>query len=376
MLERSLFFNRIKENFNIHSVTALLGPRQCGKTTLAKQYAEHVKGLVTLFDLEDPTHLLRLETPKLALENLEGLIVIDEIQRRPDLFSYLRVLVDQYPERRYLILGSASRDLIQQSSETLAGRIGYIELTPFQLGETTDLLKLWHRGGFPKSYLASSERASMTWRKSYITTFLERDIPSLGINIPASDLRRLWTMLAHYHGNTINYSELGRSLGLTDNTIRRYIQVLEGTFMIRQLKPWHANISKRQIKSPKVYIRDSGLLHALLNIEEKEISLDPKVGASWEGFALEEVIHKYQVDTQECYFWATAGHAELDLLLMQGLKRSGFEFKYTDTPRPTKSMHIALENLELDQLTVVVPMNCDFYIHEKIRVQGLENLVL
>lgn len=375
MINRKRYFEEIKMAHKIHSVCAILGPRQCGKTTLAKLYSQSFQEKTFVFDLEDPEDLARFETPKLILEALDGLIIIDEIQRRPELFPYLRVLVDKYPNRRYLILGSASRDLIHQSSETLAGRIGYIELTPFQLTECFDQDRLWKQGGFPKSYLQEDTPLSWAWRKQYISTFLERDLPNMGFPVSSQDMRRLWTMLAHYHGNIMNYSELGGSLSLSDTTIRRHTQLLEGSFMIRMLKPWFENLKKRQVKSPKVYIRDSGILHNLLNITE-DIIMHPKVGASWEGFALEEVIRCHQADPEDCYFWATANQAELDLLIVKGSRRRGFEFKYTDSPKMTRSMHIALEDLKLDQITVITPGDVDFLIHEQIRVVGLKNYVL
>lgn len=375
MINRKRFLEDIKKVHKIHSVCALLGPRQCGKTTLSELYRKTVDEKCFVFDLEDPSDLGKLENPKLTLETLEGLIIIDEIQRKPELFPYLRVLVDRYPHRRYLILGSASRDLIHQSSETLAGRIGYIELTPFQLSECNDQNRLWKRGGFPKSFLQEDIELSWAWRKAYISTFLERDLPNLGFSTSPQDMRRLWTMLAHYHGNIINYSELGRSLNLSDMTIRRHIHLLTGSFMIRTLKPWFENIKKRQIKSPKVYVRDSGLFQTLLNITE-DIALHPKVGASWEGFALEEIIRFHEADPEDCYFWATTTKAELDLLIVKGSQRIGFEFKYTDAPRMTRSLHSALEDLKLEKITIISPGDIDFLVHEKVRAIGLKNYVL
>jgi len=252
MINRDNYFQAIVRHFKIHKVCAVLGPRQCGKTTLAKQYIKSVDAKVTFFDLEDPTDLAKLNTPKLVLEDLEGIIVIDEIQRRPELFLYLRVLVDRYPDRRYLILGSASRDLINQSSETLAGRIGFIEVRPFSLQEVLDLPRRWQRGGYPLSYLAEDREISQLWRKSYISTFIEKDLVAL-TGSTSFDIRRLWAMLAHYHGNILNYSEFARSFAVSDNTIRNYVGLLEQTFMIRILKPWFENLKKRQIKTPKIY---------------------------------------------------------------------------------------------------------------------------
>jgi predicted AAA+ superfamily ATPase len=327
-----------------------------------------------LFDLENPRDLAKLENPLLALEQTKGLIVIDEIQRRPELFPVLRVLADNPNcQAKYLILGSASRDLIHQSSETLAGRIAYHELTPFSLQEVDHMLTLWLRGGFPLSYLASSEEESYFWRQNYITTFLERDIPALGINIPAMTLRRFWTMLAHYHANIFNSSEIGRSMGLSHTTIRHYLDILVGTFMIRSLQPYEANLKKRQIKSPKIYFRDSGILHGLLDIPfHSALQNYPKLGASWEGFALEETIKALKAQPHECFFWGTHSGAELDLLIIHGGKRLGFEFKYSDAPRLTSSMKTAMELLNLDQLTVIYPGPDHYRLSENINVCSLE----
>jgi len=374
-MERQFFLSKITEAFDITPIVALLGPRQCGKTTLATHYSQlHQDMPVHFFDLEDVSDLSRLENPKLALEPLEGLIIIDEIQRRPDLFPMLRVLVDRHPSQRFLILGSASRELIQQSSESLAGRLSYIELPPFSLFEVQSFHQLWERGGFPKSYLAKSAKISLHWREGYITTYLEQDIPNLGISIPAATLRRFWMMLAHYHGQILNVSELARSFGISAHTVHHYLEILEGTFMIRSLPPWYENISKRQVKSSKIYLRDSGLLNILLGISSyEELMRHPKLGACFEGFALEEVIRRYQLKTGEVYFWATHNQAELDLFVIRHGKRSGFEFKYTDHPKITPSMLIALENLKLDELIVIVPFKADFKLHEKIKVLGIEN---
>lgn len=374
-MKRTHPIEAINTNFDVHPITAILGPRQCGKTTLAKMYAKTQSNTdIYHFDLEDPTDRSKLDNPKLALENLDGLIIIDEIQLSPDLFPYLRVLVDKHPKRRILILGSASRELIKQPSETLAGRIGYLELTPFNFSETQDMQQLWLRGGFPKAYLANTLSSSMLWRKNYITTFLEQDIPKLGINIPANNLRRFWLMISHYHSNILNASEIGRSLNLSNVTIQKYLDILSGTFMIRQLSPWFTNLKKRHVKSPKIYFRDSGILHTMLGIE-KQIDLNnhPKLGASWEGFALEEIIRHHQATPEECYFWSLHSGAELDLLIVKDGKHHGFEFKFTDKPKVTASMRSALENLELDSLTVIFPGNESFKLTEEINAAGLEN---
>jgi len=370
-MNRNQYLQEIETAFSVNPVCAILGPRQCGKSTLAGMYAK-TQQLTHVFDLEDPTDLARLENPKLALMDLDGLIIIDEIQRRPDLFPIIRVLVDKF-KKRFLILGSVSRDLINQSSETLAGRISYLELTPFSYSEVHEVKNLWLRGGFPLSYLAKDITTSALWRKSYITTFLERDIPNLGINIPAETIRRFWMMLANSHGNIFNASELGRSLGYSDTTIKRYLDILVGTFMIRRLNPWFENISKRQVKSPKVYFKDSGILHSLLGITDNEsLITNPKLGASWEGLALEEVIRYNKADALDCYFWATHSNAELDLLIVQNGKKMGFEVKYTDAPKITLSMQIAINDLKLDSLTVIIPGNHNFPLSDRIKVMGLE----
>lgn len=371
---RPEYIQKIKALHEIHPIVALLGPRQCGKTTLAHMLADTDTIPTHFFDLEDPEDLVKLDNPKLALENLSGLIVIDEIQRSPELFPYLRVLVDKNPGLKLLILGSASRELIKQSSESLAGRVAYIEVTPFSFTETKEMQNLWIRGGFPRCYLAPSLDASIAWRKHYITTFLEQDIPNLGINVPPQMLRRFWMMLAHFHGNVFNAADLGKSLGVTGPTIRRYLDILTGTFMVRQLQPWFVNMKKRQVKSPKIYFKDSGILHTLVGISDQDTLLShPRLGASWEGFALEEIIRYIDATPEECYFWATHAGAELDLLIIKDGKKLGFEFKYSDAPKLTASMKIAFEELELDSLTVIYPGKSTFPLHKGINVSGLEN---
>ena len=377
ILKRNYFLQKIESSFEIATVCAILGPRQCGKTTLAKLYIKTFKKKVYFFDLEDPLDLTKLEHPKLTLEPLNGLIVIDEIQRRPELFSILRVLVDKDTNKQFLILGSASQDLIRQSSETLAGRINYIEMTPFSLSEVKDLKILWNRGGLPKSYLASNDKISHNWRKSYIRTFLERDIRSFGFNIPPQTMRRFWIMLTHYHGQIFNASEIGRSINVSYKTANSYLDILSGTFMIRRLSPWFENISKRQVKSPKIYFRDSGLLHTILGIENKEqLLLHPKIGFSWEGMALEEIIRALKVESDDCYFWATQSGAELDLLILTNGKKIGFEIKYTTTPKITKSMHIAIKDLNLNKFSIIIPGNQMFQISDNIKVYGIKHFVL
>ena len=376
-MRRPVFLQQIDACFQSHPIVGILGPRQCGKTTLARDYISSLNGKqVHYFDLEDPEHLNRLSDPRLTLAPLEGLIVIDEVQRLPELFPLLRVLIDRRPRRQqYLVLGSASRELLRQTSESLAGRIVYLELPPFTVFEADDFQRLWLRGGFPPAYLANTNAISMTWRKAYISAFLERDLPALGIDFAANTMRRFWMMLAHWNGNVFNASEFARSLDVSAPTIKRYLDILAGTFMIRTLQPWHANIHKRQVKSPKIYFRDMGIMHALLNLpDQSALQAHPKLGASWEGFALEQVIQINQTETADCYFWGTYAHADLDLLIIQGDRKAAFEFKYTSTPKITRSMYSALEDLELDGITIVYPGNETYRLSEKIRVTTLQQL--
>jgi len=370
MIDRSSYINEITEVFEIHSVCAILGPRQCGKTTLAALYAANAGLTVHRFDLENHRDLNALASPSLALDHLEGLIIIDEIQRRPELFPYLRYLSD-YSNKKFLILGSASRDLIHQSSESLAGRISYIELTPFSLTEISNPPLHWRRGGFPKSYLANSNKASMRWRDDYIRTFIEQDLALLGFNINSILMRRLWMMISHYHGGIMNYSEVGRSLDITDKTIKRYLEILSGAFMIRLLKPFYVNIAKRQVKRLKIYVRDSGLLHNLWDVDG-DIDKHPKLGSSFEGYALEEVIRITGARSQDCYFWAEDNVSEIDLVIIKGAKKLGFEFKYSDAPKVTKSMYRAMEILNLSSITVINPGADNYKLTENISVIGLE----
>src|SRR3989338_1409879 len=376
-MKRTGFIRRIESAFRVSPIVAILGPRQCGKTTLSRQYGSGSSA--TYFDLEDERDLSKLDDPFLTLEPLRGLVVIDEIQRAPGLFKTLRVLADRPGRKaRFLILGSASRDLIRQSSETLAGRISYLELTPFSGQEVgaKDLEKLWVRGGFPRSFLASSGTLSAEWRKEYVSTFLERDIPALGLKIPPRTLRRFWTMLAHYHGQIFNASEIGQSLGLAHTTVRHYLDILSGTFMVRQLSPWAENMGKRLVKSPKIYFRDSGILHAFLDAANMQaLRNHPKVGSSWEGFALEEVIRSSKARDEEVFFWATHNQAELDLLIAKGNRRIGFEFKYSSSPRLTRSMHIAIKDLKLSELMVIFPGTDEFPLAPHVKAIGLNKFI-
>lgn len=374
MIERTQYRKRLYSALKRSPVTAILGPRQCGKTTLAREVCAKEKG--TFFDLESPQDEARLQNPQMALEGLKGLVVLDEIQRKPELFPVLRVLADRPKGKaRFLLLGSASPHLMKSASESLAGRIEFVELAGFNLSEVMagQEERLWLRGGFPRSFLARSNQDSVSWREGFVRTFLERDLPQLGLSIPAATLRRFWTMLAHYHGQTWNASDLSRSLGLSDHTIRRYLDILTGTFMIRQLQPWFENIGKRQVKAPKVYFRDSGILHHLLSLfDEKCLFGSPRVGASWEGFALEMVLQNLQ--PHDAYFWSTFSGAELDLLLFCGGKRFGFEFKFSEAPSPTRSMYSSVETLDLAHLWVITPGRKSFPLTKTISVCGLSDL--
>lgn len=374
MIERQALLTKIRLAIRTSPVVVLYGPRQCGKTTLARQVA--AAGKAEYFDLEDPVSLRRLSEPMLALRELRGLVVLDEVQRQPELFPILRVLADRSPlPTRFLILGSASPDLLRQSSESLAGRVAFVEMGGFNLSEVglKAMRRLWWRGRFPRSFLASSEVESRAWQENFIQTFLERDIRSFGIQVPPVALRRLWMMLAHYHGQIWNASELARSLGESHTTVKRHLDTLTGTLMVRQLQPWHENLGKRQVKSPKIYIRDSGLLHALLGVTSfRFLEGHPKLGASWEGFVVEEILQ--WVGERNAHFWATQSGAELDLLLTAGGARYGVEVKYGDAPGVTRSMRIALEDLGLRRLYVVYPGQKVYDLHKRISVLPVEQV--
>lgn len=359
-------------------VVAILGARQVGKTTLARHIAAGLKR-ATYFDLEDPRDVARLEEPTLTLDPLRGLVVLDEIQRRPDLFPVLRVLADRpKTPARFLILGSASPELLKQGSETLAGRITFYELDGFDLSEVgaENDKRLWFRGGFPEAYLARTHAASYQWHRDFIRTFVERDLPSLGIAIPSDTIRRFWTMLAHYHGQLWNGSELARSLGVSVPTVKRYLDLLTRTFVVRQLRPWTENVGKRVVKSPKIYLADSGLLHAMLQLPTPtDVESHPRLGASWEGFGIAQVVRLLQARPEECYFWRTRAGAELDLLIVRGRKRLGFEFKRTDQPRITPSMRHALTDLKLSRLYVVHAGKESFGIAKMVEAVAMTDLV-
>jgi len=366
MLTRNTYQLAIATALARSPITALMGPRQCGKTTLAKHLADQQDS--HYFDLETPADRQRLQNPEILLSSLVGLVILDEIQQMPEIFNMLRALVDRSGHKcTYLILGSASPQIIKNVSESLAGRVEFIELAGFDLSEIAPEKqnRLWVRGGFPRSFLAENETDSIAWREGFIRTFLERDIPQLGINTPATAMRRFWTMLAHAHGQTWNGSDLGRSMGRSDKTVRHYLDILTGTFMVRQLQPWHENLKKRQVRSPKIYMRDSGILHSLLHIEDHHQLLGhPRLGASWEGFALEQVLCRLK--NPQAYFWATHNGAELDLLFFAGGKRYGVEFKFNEAPQITRSMHVALNDLALKHLWVIHPGKQSYLANEKI----------
>ena len=375
MIDRNTDLGLVRTALKRSRVVALVGPRQSGKTTLARQFVP-AKSL-NYFDLEDFESLARLAEPDIALRPLKGLIVIDEIQRRPDLFPLLRVLADRKPlTARFLILGSASPDLMKHSSETLAGRLEMISLEGFRLADLGSSAhgRHWLRGGFPLSFTAGTESDSLVWRNQFLQAFLERDIPQLGVTIPAITLRRFWNMVAHYHGQIWNAAELARALAVNESTVRRYLDLMTGVFMVRQLPPWFENLSKRQVRAPKVYIRDSGLLHALLGIaNQRNLEHHPKVGASWEGYAIEEILKDLRPD--DAYFWATHQGAELDLLLFKRGRRIGVECKRADAPVFTPSMRIAMEDLKLDELTVVYPGQKRYKLAKKVEVAPLSEFL-
>ena len=375
LLERRRWFDEITDSIKHHPVTVLLGPRQCGKTTLARQVAERRKA--HWFDLEVASQRAALENPELALTELEGLVVLDEAQRQPALFAALRPLVDRADRRtRFVLLGSASLPLVQGVSESLTGRAHFIELSGFGVDEvgTRNLSRLWLRGGFPRAYLAPTAERSAVWREDFIRAFLERDVPLLGVRVAPDALRRFWLLLAHSHAQIWNGSQLARAMGVTQPVVQRYLDLLTSTFMVRQLRPWFENLGKRQVKSPKVYLRDTGLLHTLLGVTSRADLLGrTQLGASWEGFALEAVVGTAQ--SADAYFWATQAGAELDLLLIKRGKRHGLEFKAADAPTMTKSLHIALADLKLEDARIVYPGNRRYRIHERVEVVPLAEAI-
>lgn len=379
MIRRRSQVQKLQGLLHQHPVVCIIGARQVGKTTLARMLAGSWPGTESFFDLENIGDMARLADPLLALGSLKGLVVIDEIQRFPDLFTTLRVLADRLRRPcRFLVLGSASPELLRQSSESLAGRVVYHELGGFTLDEVgaANHTRLWLTGGLPRSYLAKSARASHEWRQSFIRTFLERDLPQLGIGVSPHTLRRFWTMLAHYHGNVWNGSEFARTFGVGDTTVRGYLDNLTSALVVRQLPPWHENISKRQVKAPKVYIADSGLLHALLNLPTtKDLECHPKAGASWEGFVLDQLVRWLGAAWHECFFWATHAGAELDLLIVRGRLRLGFEIKRTSAPRLTPSMRHVVKDLNLQRLDVIHAGDHSFPLGARTRAVALSRLL-
>jgi uncharacterized protein len=375
LVPRPTLQQSVERGLRRQPVTLLLGPRQCGKTTLARRI--HAARGGTYFDLEDPETPLRADVAKQVLGPLRGLVVIDEFQREPRLFELIRVLADRKPlPARFLILGSASPELVRGASETLAGRVAHCEMAGFQLGELPAARRsaLWLRGGFPRALLARTEAESIRWRSDFVRSFLERDVPQLGLRLPASAMRRFWTMLAHFHGRVWNAAELARSMGTGEKAVRHYLDVLTGAYMVRQLSPWFENVGKRLVKAPKVYLRDSGLLHLLLGIRTRlALVSHPKFGPSWEGFALDQVLRALDAES-DAYFYRTQAGAELDLLVAREGQRHGFEFKCGDAPQVTRSMHVVLADLQLTKLWVVYPGTRRYDLADRITVIPLSDL--
>lgn len=375
MISRDRLIASITKRLKSNAAVALLGPRQCGKTTIARILASRARS--TYFDLELPSDLAKLAQPMTALEGLRGLVVIDEVHHRPDLFPVLRVLLDRRPlPARFLILGSASMDLLRQTSESLAGRIAFVDMGGFTLDEAgpRDAARLWQRGGFPLSFLARSEAISAAWRADFVRTFLERDLPQFGVRVPAPTMRRFWTMLAHYSGGIWNASEIGRSLADAHTTVRRHLDALSAALVVRVLEPWFENVGKRLVKAPKVYVRDTGLLHTLLGINNRqELEGHPKLGASWEGFVIEQILAR--LDSPRAYYWRTQAGAELDLLLFHGGRRIGIELKYADAPTMSRSMASALADLELNQLYVVYPGTARYTLADRVEALPLNECI-
>ena len=377
MLSRLGLENLVHQGLRRAPAVALLGPRQCGKTTLARTIVAATDSPTRLFDLEHPADEAALQNPLLVLEPLRGLIVIDEVQRMPELFPLLRVLIDR-PEHpaQFLLLGSASPHLVRGVTESLAGRVAFVDMQGFTIEDVAvdSLRTLWSRGGFPRSFLASDEPSSFTWRTDFVRSFLERDFGTLGLGATPASLGRLWRMAAHHHGQFLNASELGRSLGETHKTVQRHLEMLEAAFMVRLLQPWFANLGKRLVRRPKLYVRDSGLLHALLGIPDETALLShPKLGSSWEGFAMEQLLAR--LPPGECFFWATQSGAELDLLARVDGKPIGFEFKVSDAPKLTRSMRIACEDLDLHRLLVVSPSSGSYPLADRIDVVSLPEAI-
>lgn len=377
MIDRATHRQAIEDLLAVSPVVAVLGARQVGKSTLARAIVADRPDSV-FFDLEDPEDDAKLTVPKLALAERRGLVVLDEVQRRQDLFAVLRVLADRPAvPARFLLLGSASPELMTHASDSLAGRVAFYELPGFDLQETGpgSLHRRWLRGGFPRSFLASTEEESYRWRGDFVRTFLERDLPALGLRVAPDALRRFWSMLAHYHGQTWNGAELARALAVSEGTVRHYLDLLVGTYVVRRLQPWYQNAGKRVVKSPKVYVADSGLLHRLLQVAAADDLLGhPKVGASWEGLAIDAVARRLGARADEAWFWGVHSGAELDLLVVRGRRRLGFEIKWTDAPTVTSSMRSALAALDLERLDVVHAGASTFPLADRVRALSLARL--
>jgi len=377
MLGRRTLNAAIRDGLRRSPAVALLGPRQCGKTTLAKAFAAGASEPFCLFDLEHPADEAALRNPLLVLQPLRGLVVIDEVQRMPELFPVLRVLLDRPDEpARFLILGSASPHLVRGVTESLAGRVAFVDMQGFSLDDVGPemLRRLWVRGGFPRSFLADDEASSFAWRTDFLRSFIERDFGTLGLGVTPASLGRLWRMAAHLHGQYLNASDLGRSLGETHKTVLRHLEMLAAAFVVRLLPPWHTNLGKRIVRRPKLYVRDSGLLHALLGIPDEAALLGhPKLGGSWEGFAMEQILAR--MPPGDCYFWATQSGAELDLLATIDGKPTGFEFKVSDAPKLTRSMSVACHDLALDRLLVVAPVERAYALGDRIEVVPLADAI-
>ena len=375
-IERNNLINKVNVALERTRIVALLGPRQCGKTTISKLIEKTRKDKVTYFDLENTEDAAVLTNPQMVLGSQKGTVIIDEIQRKPELFSVLRVLSDRKPlPAKFLILGSASPDIIRNVSDSLAGRVEFIEMNGFSLDEVgvENKDKLWLRGGLPESYLSGSLKNSYIWRENFIRTFIEKDVGQLGFQLQSTTVRRFWQMVAHVHGKVWNGAQLGVSLGVSHTTVRRYLDLLTGAFVLRQLQPWYENSKKRIVKSPKIYFRDTGLLHTFLRITDmRDLLSHPQLGFSWEGFVVEQLINIF--GERDCFFWATHAGAEVDLLVVKGSKKYGFEIKFTETPKVTKSMKIALDDLNLTKLWIIYPGTKNISLDKKIHLLGIENL--